>query len=285
MLSIAPRRIAGLLLAAAGLTLMPTAPAAAQGDLLVAPTRLVLDGRGGGEIILSNIGSEEATYRITVGLRRMTPDGELDPVDETAANVTEKAALDMVRYAPRRVLLPPGQPQAIRISAHPGPELPDGEYRVHLTFSAVPKVAPVVPAAATPAAAAPTANPGGFSINLIPVYGITMPIIVRKGQLAVTAGLSNPKVVRSAGGATFEVDITRSGKASLYGDVLVRRRGDKDPAFVVHGIGVYPEIDHRHGAFPLSAEQVTLLHGPVTVEFRDPAEKGGALIASVDTAL
>lgn len=279
VLSIARRRMAGLALAAIGLTQALGGPAAAQGDLLVAPTRLVLDGRGGGEVILSNIGSEEATYRITVGLRRMSPDGELDPIEETSANATEKAALEMIRYAPRRVLLPPGQPQAIRISAHPGPELQDGEYRVHLTFSAVPKVAPVAPAATT---APPTT---GFTINLIPVYGITMPIIVRKGQLAVTAGLSNPKVVRGPKGTEFDVDITRSGAASLYGDLLVRRRGEKDPALVVRGIGVYPEIDHRHGAFPLSAEQVTQLHGPVTVEFRDPTEKGGAVIASVDTVL
>lgn len=160
-----------------------------------------------------------------------------------------------------------------------GAPLQDGEYRVHLTFSAVPKVAPVAPAAAS------AAPPTGFSINLIPVYGITMPIIVRKGQLAVTAGLSNPKVQHGPHGAEFAVDITRSGAASLYGDLLVRRRGEKDAALVVRGIGVYPEIDHRHAAFPLSAEQVAQLHGPVTVEFRDPAEKGAAVIASVDTVL
>src|SRR5215217_2338223 len=78
------------------------APSAAQGDLLIAPTRLVLDGRRGGEVILSNIGSEEATYRVTLELRRMTPEGELQPVDESQAKAEEKAALEMVRYAPRR---------------------------------------------------------------------------------------------------------------------------------------------------------------------------------------
>src|SRR5688572_22228449 len=173
------RRVAGFFLATAALCAAVPAPLAAQGDLLIAPTRLILDGRRGGEVLLSNVGSEEATYRVTLELRRMTPDGDLEQVDETQANVSERAALEMVRYAPRRVILPPGEPQAIRISARPGAELPDGEYRVHMSFSALPKVRPVDQAADSPAQ--------GVSFNIIPVYGITMPIIIRKGALEVTA--------------------------------------------------------------------------------------------------
>src|SRR6188474_639377 len=123
--SLASRRLPSSMLALAALFTVP-APLAAQGDLLIAPTRLVLDGRRGGEVTLSNIGTEEATYRISLELRRMMPDGELEPVEEAQANVTEKAALEMIRYAPRRVVLPPGEPQAIRITARPGAELPDG---------------------------------------------------------------------------------------------------------------------------------------------------------------
>ena len=50
---------------------------AGVGDLLVAPTRLVLDGRKGAEIILNNIGDEPATYRVSVEFRRMTEKGDL----------------------------------------------------------------------------------------------------------------------------------------------------------------------------------------------------------------
>ena len=54
------------LVAVAALTsVSASAPAQAAGDLLVAPTRIVLDGRRGAEVILNNIGSEEATYRIS----------------------------------------------------------------------------------------------------------------------------------------------------------------------------------------------------------------------------
>lgn len=275
----ATHRFASLFIAALGLLATPLAPLAAQGDLLVAPTRLILDGRRGGEVILSNVGAEEAVYRVTLELRRMTPDGDLEVVEESSANETEKAALEMVRYAPRRITLPPGEPQAIRISARPGPELPDGEYRVHMSLSAVPQVRPVAP----PTEGAPE---NALSIQIIPIYGITMPIIVRKGDLEATAGLANPRLEQGERGPLFTVDITREGAASVYGDLLVYRQSGGDPVFLARGVGVYPEISARRSTFALTEEQAAVLRGgPVRIEFRDPIANGGALIAELDTVL
>jgi hypothetical protein len=248
----------------------------AQGDLLIAPTRLVLDGRRGGEVILSNMGNEEETYRVSLELRRMDEDGNLEPVEETQANASEKAALAMIRYAPRRVTLPPSQPQSIRISARPGADLPDGEYRVHMSFAALPKVRAVTDV---------PADKSGIAINLIPVYGIVMPIIIRKGELTVTAGIANPRIVHSPKGDQFTVDMTRSGNESIYGDLLVYRLGAKDPAFTARGIGVYPEIGARHATFELTPEQAAAMKGPARIEFREAVENGGALIAAVDGTL
>jgi hypothetical protein len=72
----------------------PLPAAAGVGDLLVAPTRIVLNGSRGAEIVLSNIGDEVATYRISVELRRMKEDGTLE--DVAAANDKEKAAQGMI---------------------------------------------------------------------------------------------------------------------------------------------------------------------------------------------
>jgi hypothetical protein len=268
---------AGAVLAAVAAVAVP-APVAAQGDLLIAPTRLVLDGRRGGEVILSNIGSEDATYRIDLELRRMTPEGELLRVEELEANATEKAALEMIRYAPRRVVLPPNEPQAIRISARPGPELPDGEYRVHLSFAAIPKVEAI----SAETAAAPA---GGFAINITPIYGITMPVIIRKGALEAIAGLANPRIEQSEDGAAFFIDITRSGTASVYGDLLLYRQGEAEPTAVARGIGVYAEVDSRKAGIALTPEQAAALRGPVRVELREPVQRGGGLITAVDAAL
>ena len=58
---------------------------AGVGDLLVAPTRIILDGRKGTEIVLNNVGDEPATYRISVEFRRMTADGQLADVSRADA--------------------------------------------------------------------------------------------------------------------------------------------------------------------------------------------------------
>ena len=71
------RKFAPAVLAAAIAISAATPAAAGVGDLLVAPTRIVLDGRKGTEIILNNIGDEPATYRVSVEFRRMTADGNL----------------------------------------------------------------------------------------------------------------------------------------------------------------------------------------------------------------
>src|SRR5918994_1466382 len=99
----------------------------------------------GAEVVLNNIGEEPATYRISVEFRRMTPDGGLMEVDQPTAE--EKLAQDMIVYAPRRVTLAPRQPQSVRVSARAPQGLPDGEYRVHLLFRAIP---PARPASAAP---------------------------------------------------------------------------------------------------------------------------------------
>ena len=260
----------------AGLATLTPSIGSAQGDLLIAPTRLVLDGRRGGEVILSNMGSEEATYRVALELRRMDENGNLTPVDVGEASESERAALEMIRYAPRRVTLPPAQPQSVRISARPGADLPDGEYRVHMSFAALPKVQSV---------AQPQAAGNGVSISLTPIYGIVMPIIVRKGQLQVTAALANPRIERTERGEAFVIELVRSGSSSVYGDLMVFARGASEPAFVARGIGVYPEIERRQASFSLSPEQRAAMTGSVRIEFREASENGGALIAAVDTVL
>jgi P pilus assembly chaperone PapD len=250
----------------------------AQGDLLVAPTRVVLNGGGGAQVILSNIGETTATYRISLELRRMTSEGDLDPVDEAATTEAEQAALAMVRYAPRRITLQPNQPQAVRISARPGAELPDGEYRVHLMFRAIPD-----PTIAAKAIEQPSTE--GLAIRLIPIYGLTIPLIVRKGQLTATAALANPRLQRRGDASFFEVDLQRSGDRSIYGDITVSPRGGGKPIYTARGFAVYPELTSRTVSLQLAPEEAALFHGPLHLEYREPQEAGGKLIAAMDATL
>jgi hypothetical protein len=251
----------------------------AQGDLLVAPTRVVLSGGGGAQVILSNIGTTEATYRISLELRRMTSEGDLEPVDPGAASEAEEAALAMVRYAPRRITLQPNQPQSVRISARPGAQLPDGEYRVHLMFRAVPDPTD----AAKALEEGPTAE--GLSIRLIPIYGLTIPLIVRKGQLEASAALANPRMEKRGDLTFFTLDLQRSGDRSVYGDITVAPRGGGKPIFTAKGLAVYPELASRSVSLQLAPDEAALFQGPLRLEYREPADAGGKLIAALDAVL
>lgn len=256
-------------------TLMFSAPAAhaGVGDLLVAPTRIVLNGRRGTEVILNNIGDEVATYRISMEFRRMTPEGKLEDVQ--SPNETENQAQEMILYAPRRITLPPNQPQAIRLSARAPQGLPDGEYRVHMLFRAVPPPRPQVA----------QQKAEGISFALTPIYGVTIPVIVRLGNLEAKAVLSNVHKAEEQGKPVISLDISRTGTRSTYGELRVLKAGVAEPIALLRGVAVYTEVGKRSVSIPLEAAQVANATGPVTVQYIEPTETGPVTIAETSAVL
>jgi P pilus assembly chaperone PapD len=267
-------KFTNLTLAAVAASLLATPAAAGVGDLLVAPTRVVLDGRKGTEIVLNNIGEEPATYRVSVEFRRMTPDGSL--VDVTEPNAQDKAAADMIVYAPRRVTLAPRQPQAIRLSARAPQGLPDGEYRVHLLFRAIPPATPVTEA---------DKDAKGLKLQLIPIYGVTIPVIVRLGNLQATAAISNVQLAKKDGKPAIAFDLTRSGTRSTFGEVRVLKAGVKDPIALQKAVAVYTEVGTRHVAIPVDEDFKGSVAGPVTVQYLETFDDGSQKLAETQAVL
>lgn len=252
------------------------APSYAAGDLLVAPTRVILDSKRGAEVILSNIGNEEATYRVSLELRRMTDIGKLEDIDQASASEEETQVLSLIRYAPRRVTLLPNQPQSIRIKPIIPETLEDGEYRAHMLFRAIPK---------TESAAEVAANSEGLEIRLTPVYGISIPIIVRKGQLEATAAIANPRIVTDEGGSSFQLDLSRKGTRSIYGEVHVTRPGVSDPIMVAKGIAIYPEVEDRLVRIPIDPLMIPSFKGEIVVSYYETVNAGGGLISQTRTVI
>lgn len=278
-------RVAGSALAF-GIMALSTQAQAGVGDLLVAPTRLVLDSNRGTEVVLNNIGSDTANYRISLELRRMDDKGDLIEVADAQANEHEKTTLSIISYAPRRVTLPPNQPQAIRVGVRPPADLPDGEYRAHMVFRAIPDAIPATAQTATT----------GLTVKLIPVYGVIIPVIIRKGALQVQAQISDAHMGKavikgspSANVPTLDFKLSRAGTRSVYGNIRVLKAGLSKPVYEAKGIAVYAEIASRNvelGLKPsLNDEQIAALKGPVTIEYREPDDLGGGLITSLQTVL
>lgn len=252
------------------------APSYAAGDLLVAPTRVILDGKRGAEVILSNIGNEEATYRVSLELRRMTDIGKLEDIDKLTASDDQKEVLSLIRYAPRRVTLLPNQPQSIRVKPIIPKTLEDGEYRAHMLFRAIPK---------TGSAAEVEADSDGLQILLTPIYGISIPIIVRKGTLEATAAIANPRIVTDEGGSSFQLDLSRKGTRSVYGEVHVTKPGVKDAIMVAKGIAIYPEVEKRLVRIPIDPRAIPSFKGEVIVSYYEAVNAGGGLISQTRTVI
>ena len=263
------------LLALAALAALSAPARAGVGDLLVAPTRIVLDGRKGAEIILNNVGDETATYRVSVEFRRMNAMGRLDDVAEPTE--ADKLAEQMLVYAPRRVTLAPRQPQSIRISARPPEGLPDGEYRVHLLFRAIPPARPV--------AAKKDEKPQGLSFSLTPIYGVTIPVIVRLGRLHAKAAIANVRLEQEDGKPIIALDLSRTGDRSTFGEVRVLKPGVKDPVALIRSIAVYTEINARRVSVPLSEAFTGDVRGPVTVQYVETYGDGSSTIAETQAVL
>jgi hypothetical protein len=255
--------------------LLLSAPSAQAGvgDLLVAPTRIVLNGSRGTEIILNNIGDDVATYRISVELRRMTPDGMLH--DVTDPDAEEQLAQSMIVYAPRRVTLAPREPQTIRISARAPKDLPDGEYRVHLLFRAVPPPTPVE---------APK-DVKGIAFALTPIYGVTIPVIARFGNLEAKAGIANVKLTQAEGKPAVSLELTRAGERSTFGEVRVMKAGIKDPIAVQRGVAIYTEVGQRSLTIPVDEKYASSAKGRVTIQYVEPSDTGPLTIAEADAVL
>jgi hypothetical protein len=264
---------AALIVASVPFAIQPAS--AGVGDLLVAPTRLVLNGGRSAEVILNNIGDEPATYRISAEFRRMRPDGTLEEV--TDPSDSEKAARDMLVFAPRRVTLAPREPQSVRIAARPAQGLPDGEYRVHLLFRAIPPSTPVTQAASAPA--------NGLSFKLVPVYGVTIPVIVRLGNLSVKAGISDVHVEQRDGKPVIALKLDRNGSRSTFGELRVLKPGVKDPVAISRAVAVYTELNEREVTVPVNEAFKGQLAGPVTVEYLETYDDGTKTIAETQAVL
>ena len=273
MAFLSPGRFARLALIAPALMLAAPGAQAGVGDLLVAPTRIVLDGRRGTEIILKNIGDDVATYRVSVEFRRMDEDGKL--VDVELPNDKERAAEEMILFAPRKVVLPPDQPQAIRLSARAPQGLPDGEYRVHMLFRAIPAPQPVTQ----------SKKVEGVAFQLRPIYGVTIPVIVRLGNLEAKAGLANVRKVTDGGKPAISLDIVRSGSRSTYGEIRVLKAGVDKPIAMAAGVAVYTEVGQRSVTIPIDPAQAANATGQVTVQYVEPTDTGPVTLAETSAVL
>lgn len=262
----------------------PAAHAQGPGDLTVTPTRVVFEGRTRtAQVSVINRGTKKATYRIAFLQMRMSEEGQLEEIESPGAG--ERFADGFLRFSPREVTLQPELAQTVRLLVRKPADLAPGEYRSHLLLYAIPTDGQATPEL-------PELKDKEIGIRLIPIYRVSLPVIVREGDLAATAALDDLAVEPGSGAAalTLSFRLRRGGERSLFGDVTVTHvSADGRSERVVgeiKGLAVYTPNEVRRIQMPLYLPPgVELKGGVFKVRFAEPRETRGAVQAEATVPL
>ena len=231
--------------------------------LVISPKRVVFEkGQRIVEVILANRGEQEETYRISIVNRKMLENGQLANADTPAEG--EFFAKDHLRYSPRQIVLAAKETQKIRLMSRLKGDASDGEYRSHLLIQEVPKADAAQKAGDTE---------GGLGINVQAVFGVSLPVILRKGDLSAQVSLSAPKINVVDGITYLEVAVNREGGKSILGTLNVFAESKK--IGILKTVAVYMSSPKRIVSIKLDPQSAKNLSGKqirVTLGAEEPNE-------------
>jgi hypothetical protein len=242
---------------------------AAQGNLLVTPRRIVFEGnRRSLDLNLANIGRDTATYSISMVQLRMDENGSFETI--TTPDPGQNFADRNLRYFPRSVTLPPNEAQVVKVQLLRTNQLAPGEYRSHFYFRAVPKIKPL-------GSEETTRDSTAISVQITPIFGITIPAIIRIGESTTKVTLSDLSANNIEDGTTvLSLQFNRTGNFSVYGDLAVNHvspQGTVTSVGNANGIAVYTPNTTRKFQFRLNkVPGIDLNSGKLIIRYSAPSD-------------
>jgi hypothetical protein len=254
----------------------------AQGNLLITPRRVVFEGnKQSQELTLANTGVDTAKYTVSFVQYRMTEEGSFDQIE--LPDEGQMFADKYLRFFPRSVTLPPNGSQVIRMQFRKLPDMKPGEYRSHVYFRAVPNESLLGDEQAN-------ADTTSIGIKLVPIFGISIPVIIRNGTLDVNVNLTTIDLdLKSDTVPNLTITFERSGTKSVYGDLSVMWQSDQgEPVEVgiVRGLAVYTPNKLRKFKMQLrNVPGVDFTKGKLLIKFQAPNDDKAELFAEKEFPL
>jgi hypothetical protein len=263
------RLFSGLIITGLFLLLTPAEFVAAQGNLLITPRRAVFEGQTRSiDLNLANIGKDTARYTISLVQVRMKEDGGFETITEPDPG--QRFADRYIRFFPRTVTLGPNESQSVKVQLTRTGELKPGEYRSHFYFRATPDAVPL-------AEEQKLKDTTTLSVMLTPIFGITIPAIIRVGESDTKVTLSDLAVDFPSGSdPVLRFTFNRTGNMSVYGDIAVNHispQGVTTRVGIANGVAVYTPNLVRNFALNLNPPKVLdLRSGKLRVTYSAPSD-------------
>jgi hypothetical protein len=241
----------------------------AQGNLLITPRRVVFeDSKRSIDLNLANAGHDTATYVISLIQIRMKEDGGFETITEPDPD--QKFADRYVRFFPRSVTLGPNEAQVVKVQIARTNELTAGEYRSHFYFRSVPKVKPM-------GDDVEIKDTTSISVKLTPVFGITIPVIIKVGESTAKVTISDLAFTMVNDSVpNIRMVFYRTGNMSVYGDLAVvhiSQQGKITRVGSASGVAVYTPNASRRFQFNLNKiPGLDLRTGKLRVTYTAPSD-------------
>ncbi len=210
--------------------------------------RVVFEGSKRTEVLtLINDSDEEQTYRISWRNMTMRDGKSFSPVEEGETIPGLNPADNMVIFAPRRITIPAGGSQQVRLMVRKPADLADGEYRSHLWIRPEEDAIKFT----APDDATQTVDESATGIQIKMLAGANFPVIVRQGKTNASGTITNPVLTQQGDNFFVTLDLHREGNRSLYGDFQFTCLSGPSPQLIheIRGIAVYTETTTRHLEF------------------------------------
>ncbi|HET8654136.1 MAG TPA: hypothetical protein VFL93_01285 [Longimicrobiaceae bacterium] len=181
-------------------------------QVAVAPLIVVLDDHAPwGTFMVVN--RSQTPQAVTLGLRfgYPAPDSLGEQVMVYDSSHVEWSAAPWMRVFPRRLILPPGEQQTVRLIAHPPASLADGEYWTRLVTTSAPVNPPSVPT-----------NVEGVTARVNFRLKQITTVLFRKGAASTSVSIGAVRAQADSAVLHVLVPMTRHGNAPFFGRTTLR---------------------------------------------------------------
>jgi hypothetical protein len=253
-----------------------------QGDLLVSPLRVVFESnKVKEELSIVNIGNDTAVYSVSFLQYNMTEAGNFEIIENPGPG--QMFANQYLRIFPRTITLAPREAQVVRLQYRKSKDMVAGEYRSHIYFRSEKENKAL-------GIENPYKDTTMMGVQITPIFGISIPVIIREGNVNVKSTLSDIKLetvqdtINNLG-----ITINRDGNISTYGDLnvdYISNDGKSVNIGSIRGVSVYTTVNKRICTLKLNrVDGVDLSTGKLRVIYTSPKDTPYQIFAEKEIVL